>query len=32
MYKVMLETQFDINTQKQNFIAMCFQVNQGWKD
>lgn len=28
----MLETQFEVNTQKQNFIAVHFQVNQGWKD
>lgn len=29
MYKVMLETQSEMNTQKQNFIAVCFQVNEG---
>lgn len=29
--KVMLETQREMNTQKQNFIA-GFQVNQGWKE
>ena len=28
----MLETWFEMNTQKQNFVTLCFQVNQGWKD
>lgn len=32
MYKVILEAYFELNTQKQNFIAVCFQVNQGWKN
>lgn len=32
MYKVMLEAHFELNTQKQNFVAVGFQVNQGWKN